>query len=85
MKTFLKVLLGVLGAIIAIKLLPKVIGLGVAAVGVVFGLVGAALGIGAAAIAGTIGIATILAPLWVPIALIIGVIALCRRKNVPLA
>jgi hypothetical protein len=80
-KTFLKVLLGALGVLLAIKLLPRIIGLGVAVIGGVVGLLGAALGLGVAALAGLLGIATVLAPLWVPIALIAGIVVLCRRKK----
>jgi hypothetical protein len=81
MKTFLKVLLGAVGVIIAIKLLPRIIGLGVALVGAFLGLVGAGIAVVAALFSGAIALVAVLAPLWVPVLAIVGIVALCRRKK----
>jgi hypothetical protein len=79
MKTFLKVLLLVLVAVVAIKLLPMTIGLGF-----VLGLllVGV-LALGLSLVAGLAGLGillgAVLSPIWVPVLLIVGLIALVKR------
>jgi hypothetical protein len=80
-KTFLKVLLGVVGAIIAIKLLPRIIGLGFGLVGALIGLAAAGIAMVAAVFSGAIALVVVLAPLWLPVLAIVGIVALCRRKK----
>lgn len=79
MKTFLKVLCLVVIAVFAIKLLPATIGLaflvGLALVAVVAAGFSVLAGI---ALVGLILVA-VLSPIWVPVALLVGFIALVRR------
>lgn len=81
MKTFLKVLLLVIIALIAIKLLPLTIGLGFAAGLLLVGLVVAGLSLiaGVAVLALVLG--AVLAPVWIPVLLLVGLIALIRRAT----
>ena len=81
MKTFLKVLLLVILALVAIKLLPLTIGLGFATGVLLVGLVMAGLSLlaGIAVIALVLG--AVLAPVWIPVLLLVGFIALIRRMT----
>ena len=79
MKAFLKVLLLVLVALLAIKLLPLTLALGFA---IGLALVAAvALGLSAVAVVAwvVLGLAAVLSPVWIPLLLVVGVIALCKR------
>ncbi len=81
MKTFLKVLLVAVLLIVAIKISPlmfvaALIGLVAAAV---LGVVG--LSLVAALVAIVIALAGALAPIWIPVLLVMGAISLCRRLN----
>ena len=90
MKTFLKVLLILIAAVIAIKLLPVLLVIGgvgigglllagcllVAAVGVLATL---GLSIAAAVVAVALIVTVALSPIWVPIAVVLGIIALVRK------
>lgn len=80
-KTFLKVLLLVILALVAIKLLPLTIGLGFATGVLLVGLVMAGLSLlaGIAVIALVLG--AVLAPVWIPVLLLVGFIALIRRMT----
>lgn len=79
MKTFLLVVLILVGVVLAVKLLPFIFGL-LCAVGGTFALV-ALLGVGV--VAALVGVALVLglllSPIWLPALLLIGVIALIRR------
>ena len=83
MKTFLKVLLIAALLIVAIKLSPVL-------------FVGALLGLLAAAVLGVIGISLVagllavlialtvaLAPIWIPVLVVMGLVSLFRRKEPP--
>lgn len=79
MNTFLKVVVLLIVAIIVVKVLPLVFGL----IGMfVTGVVGL-LAMGASAIAALVGsvlvLAALLSPIWVPVLLIVCLIALARR------
>jgi hypothetical protein len=92
MKTFLTVLVYVLLALLAIKLLPFLllpvliggVGLLIAA-GLTFGGVALVAGVGVAAVVLVIGLLivllAVLAPIWIPILAIVGLIALIRGSN----
>lgn len=88
MKTFLKVLCLVVLAVIAIKLLPATIGLAFLVGAALVALVAAGVSVLAGvALAGVI-LAAVLAPVWVPVALLVGFIMLVRRvlrKPAPVA
>lgn len=81
MKTFFKVLLLVVVALIAIKLLPLTIGLGFVAGLVVVGLIAAGLSVIAGVAVLTVALAAVLAPVWIPALLLVGLIALIRRAT----
>ena len=79
MNSFLKIFLLVLLALVAVKLLPLTL-----AVGCVLGLAAAGLVIvGVSALAGMIaiavGIVAALAPLWIPVLAIVGLMAVIKR------
>jgi hypothetical protein len=80
-KTFLKVLLLLAAAIIAVKLLPlTLLGGCFLAVAVIVAL---ALGLSAVAIliALAVVLAAVLSPIWIPVLALVGVIALFKRLN----
>jgi hypothetical protein len=83
MNTLLKIVLLVIAVIIAVKLLPIAIGLGGLFVGLIVGL--AAMGV--SALLGLVGLGLALAaltsPIWVPVLLIVGLIALIKRSSRP--
>ena len=81
MKTFLKVLLLLVLAIVAVKLLPITL-----AAGFVAGLVLVALAVlGLSVVAGILTLvgvaAVVLAPVWIPVLALIGLIALVKRMR----
>jgi len=91
MKTFLKVLLVVLLALVLLKLLPVVFFPFGAALGVLLGLGAIALLIVAGVVAGVAGIAfglillalgllVVLSPILLPILAVVGLVSLCRRR-----
>jgi hypothetical protein len=81
MKTFLKGVLLVIVALLAVKFLPLIFALGCLLAAAVIGL----LAIGASAIAALLGsaivLAAVLSPVWVPVLAIIGIIALVKRSS----
>jgi len=80
-KNILKIVLLVVVAVIAVKLLPLTFALG----GVLaLGLLGMlAVGVSALAIllVGMLALAAVLAPVWIPVLLILGLIALIKRAG----
>jgi hypothetical protein len=92
MKTFLKVLLILIAAVLVIKLLPVLLVIGgagigglllagcllIAAVGVL-GAVGLSVAAAVMVVALVLGVA--LSPIWVPIAVVVGIIALMKRAS----
>lgn len=92
MKTFWKVLLIVVLALVAIKLLPvlivPVIVLAFAAMVATvlllggFGVIAAAgLGVLAGLLAVVLTVLAVLSPIWIPVLVVIGIVALVRRAN----
>ena len=88
MKSFLKVVLLVIVAVIAVKLVPLTFALGCVLAAGVLGLIA----VGASAIAALAGavitLVAVLSPIWVPALAIVGLIALikrCTRRNGGLA
>jgi hypothetical protein len=79
MNSFIKIVLLLIVAVIAVKLLPLMFGLGWLLAGALLGLL--ALGASAFAVmmAGGLLLAALLSPLWIPVLVIIGVIALVKR------
>jgi hypothetical protein len=80
-KTFLKVVLLLIVAVIAIKLLPLIFVLACLFVGALVGL----FALGMSAIVAMIGSAFVVlavtSPIWVPVLAIVGLIALANRSN----
>ena len=79
MKTFLKILLIVVLALLALKVLPLVV-VGVIAgllIAAVLGVVG--LSLLAALLAVAHGLAFALSPIWIPVLLVMGVISLFKK------
>jgi hypothetical protein len=78
---FLKVVLLVLAAVIAIKILPIVFGMGCLLAGLLLG--GIAFGVSAVAafLACVIALLAILAPIWVPVLALVGLIVLIKRSG----
>ena len=92
MKTFLFVLLALVGAVVVVHLLPLALAPVIVVVGLLL-LIGGLLAGGAAAIvaavlallvgllAGGLALVVILAPIWIPLLAIVGLIALIKRLN----
>ena len=81
MKTFLKVMLILVGVVVAVKLLPFTFAM-LCAIAGVLGMF-ALLGLGAVAIiaATALALAVLFAPLWVPALVIVGIIWLIKKLN----
>jgi hypothetical protein len=78
-KTFLKVVLLVLAAVIALKFLPLVFGVGCLLAALLLG--GIAFGVSAVAafVACVIAVLAVLAPIWLPLLALVGLIVLIKR------
>ena len=81
MKTFLKIMLVVMLLFVAIKLSPLIFGATIIGLLVAAILGAAGLSILAVFLAIFVGLATVLAPIWIPVLLIVGVIALFKKIN----
>jgi hypothetical protein len=81
MKTFLKVLLLVLVALIVVKCLPLLIAAGFALAGALLGFIALAASAVAALIGSAIVLGALLSPIWIPILAIVGLIALIKRAG----
>jgi hypothetical protein len=79
MKTFLKVVLLVIAAVVVVKLLPMIFGLGCLLAGAVFGFIALAASVIAALIGSALVVMLVLSPIWVPILAVVGIIALVKR------
>jgi hypothetical protein len=79
MKTFLKVLIVLLVALLALKLLPVLLGLGIALIAVL--ALAAVLGLGAAGVllGLALGLVALLSPIWLPVLAIVGLVALWEK------
>jgi hypothetical protein len=81
MKGFVKVLLLVIAAIIALKFLPLIFALGLTLAGALLGLIAAAASAVIALVGGVLLLALLLSPIWIPILALVGVILLIKRSN----
>ena len=81
MKTFLKVVLVVLLAVVALKLLPFAFALGCALAATVAGLVIVGVSTVFGLLVAAVVLAAVLSPIWIPAMLVVGLIALIRRSN----
>ncbi len=79
MKTFLKVLLLVAAAIVAVKLLPAMLGFGCAlALGL---LIAATVGVSLLAAGLCLGllVLALLSPIWLPVLVVLGIVLMVRK------
>ena len=81
MKTFLKVVLLVIAAVVIVKMLPMIFGLGFLFAGAVFGFIALAASVIAALLGSALVVMVVLSPIWVPILAIVGIIALVKRSS----
>ena len=81
MKSFLKVVLIVLVALVALKLLPFAFGLGCALAAAVVGLLFVGVSTLFGLIVAAVVLAAILAPIWIPALIIVGLVVLIRRNS----
>lgn len=81
MKTFLKIVGLVILAVIAIKLLPLTLALGFILGLLAVGLVVLGMSIVAALACLTAVVAAALAPIWIPVLVVAGIVALLRRSS----
>lgn len=79
MKTFVKVLLVGLVTLLALKLLPVILGLGIGLI--VLLALAAALGLGAVGIllGLALGLVALLSPIWLPVLAIVGLVVLWKK------
>ena len=81
MKTFLKILLIAVAAVVAVKLLP----LALALAGVLAACVGVVAAVGVSLAAGVLCVglllALVLSPIWLPVLALVGVIALIKKTG----
>ena len=81
MKNFLKIVLLMLAAIVAVKFLPAIFAFGWLLAGAVVGMMALA-GTAIAALIGSVFVLTaVLSPIWSPLLALIGIIALVKRSN----
>lgn len=83
MNPFLKVLLIAIGVIVALKVLPFALVMGGLALAGIAAAAIAGLSLVAALLGAAFVVAVLLSPIWVPVLMIVGVIALCRRSQTP--
>ena len=81
MKTFLQVLLLVLAAIVALRVLRVAFVVGCLVALPVAGLAIAGVSLVGAALIALLVAAAVLSPVWLPVLAIVGIVALCRRKS----
>lgn len=81
MNAFLKFVLVVLCAVLAVKFLPEMFAFGCLLAALVLGLAAVGLPVLAVLCAALLALVVLLAPLWLPVLLIVGVVALIRRLS----
>lgn len=82
MKTFLKILLFVLLAMVVIHIFPLLLVPATLSVVVMLGLGALLVGVLAALLAVALVVLTVLSPLWLPLLAVFGLVSLCRRRPV---
>ena len=81
MKTFLKVVLLVIAAVIAVKFLPHLFALGWLLAVAIVGLLAIGVSVAAAMVGTIVALTVLLAPIWVPVLALIGLIMLIQRST----
>ena len=81
MKTFLKILLILVAALLVLKLLPLIFGLAIGLIVMV--AIAGALGLSAVGVflCFAITLVAVLAPIWIPVLVIMGLVALWRKSE----
>ncbi len=79
MKTFLKVLLLVVAAIVAVKLLPVALAIGFVLMAPVALLAILGVSVAGALVGAALVVTAVLSPIWLPVLAVVGIVALCRR------
>jgi MYXO-CTERM domain-containing protein len=82
MKTFLKILLFGLLAVVVIHVFPLLLVPATLSVVVMLGLGVLLVGVLAALLAVALVVLTVLSPLWLPLLAVFGLVSLCRRRPV---
>lgn len=83
MNPYLKILLLVLAAIVALKLLPVTLALGCLLGLLLAGLVLCGLSVAVITALATVALAAVLAPVWIPVLVILALVALIKKVNRP--
>ena len=81
MKNFLKIVLLVILAIVAVKFLPLIFAFGWLLGGALVGLIALAASAIAALVGSVFVLAAVLSPIWIPLLALIGIILLVKRSN----
>src|SRR5437588_10381383 len=81
MQTFLKVVRLVVAALVAIKLLPLTFVLGVVLAVAVLALLAVGVSVIAALLVAAAILLMVLSPIWIPVLIIVGIVALIKRAN----
>jgi hypothetical protein len=81
MKAFLKVLLLVMAALIAVKFLPQLFALGWIIGVAIAGLLAIGVSVAAAMFGAMIALVVLLAPIWIPVLVLVGLITLIKRST----
>ncbi|MBL9212779.1 MAG: hypothetical protein JNL92_20125 [Opitutaceae bacterium] len=81
MNPFLKFLLIVLCALLAVKFLPEMFAFGCLLAGLLLALATVGLPLLVAACVAILAFVVLLAPIWLPVLLIVGLVALIRRTS----
>lgn len=80
-KTFLKIVVLVIVAIIAVKFLPLIFGLGCMLAAAVMGVIAVAASTIAALVGSALVLAVLLSPIWIPVLLLFALIAVIKRST----
>jgi hypothetical protein len=78
---YLKIFLLVVAALVAIKLLPLTLAFGFVLGLLLVGLLLLGLSIVAVVLIAAVALAAVLAPIWIPVLVIVGLIALIKKLN----
>ncbi len=81
MKTFLKVVLLVVAAVVAVKLLPLTLAFGFVLGLLLVGLLVLGLSLVAVVLIAAVALAAVLAPIWIPVLAIVGLITLIKKLS----
>ena len=81
MKRFLKIVLLVVLAVVAVKLLPLTFALGCLLALAVVAVIGIGVSVVGALIGGVVVLAIAAAPIWIPVLALVGLVSLLKRSN----